>query len=642
MPKKKLNLEYFKKYQFALDEFAMFSVTDAKGRILYVNDLFCQVSGFSKKELVQREHKKLKSGLMSQKFYKEMWKTILSGKVWKGEICNRKKDGNLFWVESVIMPVIKRKKVIEFVSIHREITQKKNEEQELLKSKEEALEASKIKSQFLANMSHEIRTPMNGIIGMSNLLLSHVTDREVVEKLNVIQNCSHTLLDLVNDVLDFSKLEVDKIELQYEKFMIHENVQSILEIVKAKSDKKWLNVQYDKDPNIPDNIQGDLTRVRQVLLNLISNAFKFTDKGEIRIRSKLVSVVNDVIEVQFSVQDSGIGIPDNLKDKLFKSFSQVDGSMTRKYGGTGLGLSISKGLCEKMEGRIWVDSQVGQGSTFSFTFKGKLYSDSEKESFKLNSRTELWTLEFARKNPLRILIAEDNRVNQVVVSGLLEKFGYTADVTANGLEVLESLNQQNYDLILMDCHMPEMDGYEATRHILTKYPSEVRPKIYAVTASSTHEDRERCHSVGMDGFISKPITLENLEQALREVIQSKGQRVIFHLENFYKQMDHDRNLAEQIIDTYFRTYESVLKDLEQALTQQNLESFEKSAHSLKGIFANLCAEAPRKTAEAMEYLGKQGTFQNANHMLRQLKKEIFLLNQELRNLRDFNKLGQAS
>ncbi len=383
----------------------------------------------------------------------------------------------------------------------------------LMQERDAAHYATQTKSVFLANMSHEIRTPMNGIIGMSNLLLGSITEPTSVERIKIIQNCGNSLLELINDVLDFSKLEVNKVELENEPFSIHNAVKEIVELLNIRASEKGVTLSYNADSTVPLWIKGDVTRFRQVLTNLVSNAIKFTEVGHVDISSKATKNEANLWKIQFSVKDSGIGIPDQVKNKLFQSFSQADASTTRRFGGSGLGLAISKGLVEKMGGHIWVESKEGQGATFSFNFLAN-EAQPQTDTTSTNPFSKI-DHELSIKYPLNILVTEDNKTNQIVAVGLLNKLGYKADVAANGKEALLCLEKKSYDLILMDCHMPEMDGFEATKQIKKRYSSNY-PRIVALTASTMKEDVDKCLACGMDGFLAKPITLTLLVQTLIE------------------------------------------------------------------------------------------------------------------------------
>jgi len=368
-----------------------------------------------------------------------------------------------------------------------------------------AAAASEAKSQFLAHMSHEIRTPLNGIIGITDILSQTPLSEEQSKYVTTIEQSGETLLSIINDILDFSKIEAGKLELEHINFSLKEICESLENIFVAQLKEKQLNYSFSIDPSIPTFLNGDPLRIRQILLNLISNSLKFTSEGGINLEVISLATSPD-IQLEFRVKDTGIGIPEDKLNTLFEAFTQVDSSTTRKYGGTGLGLQISKRLIELMDGHITVESQVGLGSTFIFDIK--LSQGEEQQPAKTVKEANL-----SAKPLSRILIAEDNPTNQMVISGMLKKLDYEFDITNNGQEAIDALKTGKYSLVLMDCQMPVLDGISATRKIREDTAFSQLPVI-ALTAGATEEEQKECFAAGMSDFLSKPIKLDRLEETL--------------------------------------------------------------------------------------------------------------------------------
>ncbi|MDD1750347.1 MAG: PAS domain S-box protein [Methanothrix sp.] len=384
-----------------------------------------------------------------------------------------------------------------------------------LREAKDAAEASAIaKSQFMANMSHELRTPMNAVVGMTSLLLNGELTPDQRRSIETIRSSGQDLMFLINGILDFAKLGEGRVELESQPFELCRCIEDTIELRACAASEKGLELSctFDREAgDIPDMIMGDPTRIRQVLGNLLDNAIKFTNRGTVQVivSSKLAG---DSSQIHFAVKDTGIGIPQDQMHKLFLPFSQVDCTSTSKYTGTGLGLAVCQKLVELMGGRIWVESEIGKGSTFYFTILAREVKGKQTTANNIKPKECLLS---GPPAPLRILLAEDNEVNQLVMLKMLKRLGYRADIAANGIEAIQAMERQPYDIVLMDVKMPEMDGLQAARIIRKLWPQ--GPKIVAITAYALQGDRERCLEAGMDEYVSKPVKMEELAEVLANV-----------------------------------------------------------------------------------------------------------------------------
>ncbi|MBT3471912.1 MAG: response regulator [Gammaproteobacteria bacterium] len=487
----------------------------------------------------------------------------------------------------------------------------------LSRAKEEVEQAMVAKNDFLSTMSHEIRTPMNGIVGLCYLLQKCELNRSVKTYVDKIEGAANALLDIINDILDLSKIEAAQLELEEIDFDLGQVLEQVSSITLFKGREKGLTMSLERDPDL-SFLKGDPTRLRQGLINLINNAIKFTEEGGVAVVASVKEQSEDVITLQFRVEDSGIGICEAQQLRLFKPFSQAERSTTRKYGGTGLGLSISKQLVEGMGGEIGVESELGVGSTFFFTLPFK-------RGYELPPSQQGYSEDQSSNLPLegmQVLVVEDNRTNQIVTEQLLLDEGAEVTIAEDGVVALEVAQQQRYDLILMDIQMPRMDGYEATRQLRKRYSEQELP-IIALTANAMKGDREQALAVGMNDYLTKPIDVEALFGALKLWRGAESQQTV------------DESVAEEVAEwperlpglevaegvervsgnweLYLKVVEMFAEDCRDFSSQrsQSLESGEQDQlkvllHTLKGSATNVSANALAEQALILERSLKQG------------------------------------
>ena len=502
------NAEGMRDRQRALDAHAIVSITDRAGHIIYANDQFCAISGYNRDELMGQSHRILKSGAHPDSFYGEMWATIARGNIWEGEICNKKKDGGFYWVKSTVMPFMGEDgRPHQYIAIRTDITARKTVETELIAKRAEAEAASRAKSDFLANMSHEIRTPMNGIIGMTDLALDADSEDERRDYMSIVKNSAESLLGILNDILDFSKIEANKLMLERVSFELRQIVSETLKTLGIRAGEKGLELICDIAEDVPHHVIGDPTRLRQVLINLVGNAIKFTSKGEIVVSLAVEAFSETNITLQVAVRDSGIGIPEDKLDSIFEAFSQADASTTRQYGGTGLGLSISSRLVELMGGRMSVDSAQGKGSTFQFTLL--LGMDD----------TPVKPLATEKLKGKKVLLVDDNAVNREILRRQLSRWEMPCTAASSGAEAQAICRDTpcQVDLIMLDQHMPGMDGLTLASWI-REQPNLAATPVLILSSGPLKEDAERARKLQVSGYLTKPVTDVDLLAAIKRAL----------------------------------------------------------------------------------------------------------------------------
>lgn len=489
----------------AIENAAMVVETDLDGRITYATDNFCAISGFRRDQLLGRTHAIMQSGLHPADMFRNLWETLKAGRVWSGEVCNRRPDGSAYWLYTVITPFFGADgQVQKYVAVRFDISERKRAETELVLAKEQAEAGSRAKSEFLAVMSHEIRTPMNGIVGMAELMQDTALDEAQREYLGIIRSSADGLLTVINDILDFSKIEAGRMDVVPQTVHLRTLLTELLAEFRMRAGEKGLTLEERVDAQLPETVSIDPARLRQILINLLGNAIKFTERGGVELRALLERREGYSLLLTFAVSDTGIGIAPEHQARIFDSFSQADGSTSRRYGGTGLGLAICRRLVSLLGGEIQVVSAPGHGSTFTFTVRAGVPPQ---------------TASRPRHTGLRVLVAEDDIASQRLLAAMLARLGHHAEFVSDGEQVQARVAAgTDFDVVLMDVHMTGVDGIEATRRLRARG---IATPIIALSAGDLDEDRSACLRAGMDDYLAKPVHQSDLEGKLEVLLAGR-------------------------------------------------------------------------------------------------------------------------
>ena len=485
-------------------------VIDADGNFVEVNPGYCRMMGYSHAQIMEMCIADFEAVATMVQIRAQIQRIIQKGYE-RFETRHRHRDGHWIELEITVTGVDDR----YLVAFLRDIGVRKAADAALREATQQAEQANRAKSEFLANMSHEIRTPMNGVLGLTEVVLDSPLEPQQREHLELVKSSAVSLLVILNDILDLSKIEAGKLGIEQVPYSPAGVMQEVTQAIRARAQAKGLSLQCDLDPSLPAMILGDPVRLRQILLNLCDNAIKFTETGSVKVEALAQPTDTGSVELMVRVRDTGIGIPAEKQELIFQAFSQADTSTTRKYGGTGLGLTICASLTALMGGRIWLESEAGQGSCFCFTVQGVVAPigqagivDISPDPVRSTVAKETIPVSRPTDRRLQILLAEDNPLNQRLAILLLERWGHDVVLAQDGIEAVSLFGQREWDLVLMDMQMPNMDGVAATRAIRATETGRRRTPIVAMTANAMNADRALCLEAGMDAFLSKPFETE--------------------------------------------------------------------------------------------------------------------------------------
>jgi PAS domain S-box-containing protein len=625
---KRIEKERERFFALSLD---LLCIAGSDGILKWFNPALERTLGYDENELQGRSYLALIHPEDARRAEAEFGRLLAGNRIDNFQARSLCKDGSYKWVH---WSATADPEAGLLYAVGRDITEQKQSEWELQQALEAAKAATKTKSEFLANMSHEIRTPINGIVGMTELALTTPLSPEQRECLDTIQFSANCLLEVVNGILDFSKIEAGKLELESVPFRLRETVEQTVRVFAVRARQKNIALVQKVSAELPERLVGDPARLRQVLMNLISNALKFTDQGEVLIAVDALRLQDGRAFLHFSVSDKGIGIAPEKHDLIFDAFAQADGSTARRYGGTGLGLAIASRIVRRMRGQMWVDSELGKGSTFHFTAEF-IVEPGQERAPAVPERTLVREQEEAQPR-LNVLLAEDNAVNRLVAARLLEKLGHRVQAVTDGNEAVAAFEKERFDLVLMDVQMPNRDGLEATAAIRALERGR-RVPIVALTAHALKGDRERCLAAGMDDYLSKPIDPSVFRKMLgrlagQPVELGEGPPPALNRQTILDRVEGDRELLAELVAAFQNEQPAILGELEQAVALGDARAMGGAAHRLKGSLQTLGAEAAAVAALRLERMGRDRDLQGVEQAWLALKSEMERLNPELLTL----------
>ena len=626
-------------------------IMNEDGLVTWVNDAFIRMTGYALPDVAGKRPDTMLAGPeTSRDVLREYDQAFRLGHGVNEEWMQYRADGTTSWVTFNLTPIHDDEGcVTRWIGIGTDITKRRESQNALEAARDAAETASRLKGEFLANMSHEIRTPMNAIIGMTDLTLCTELNDDQREYMSTVKQSAESLLDLLNDILDLSRIESGRLEIEESPFEVRSTFRDALKPLGIVATQKGLDLNWEFPDDLPDWLVGDAIRLRQVLVNLVGNAIKFTNEGRVEVAVEKQWESNGQVGLQVTVSDTGIGIAPNKLDRIFDSFTQADPSITRQFGGTGLGLSISSELLRLMQGRVDVESEVGRGSRFRFSLEFRVARESDVpdagiEAIGFDASTP--TRSSREQAGLNILVADDHPANQKLIAKILEKSGHTPGFVANGHQVLSALNSMSYDVILMDVQMPELDGYQTTAAIRERErESQTHVPIIAVTAHAMQGDREKCLAAGMDAYLSKPVRARELmtlidslgdNQVNVSVTAATSTGYVSVDENperdptptnspgvsrsdiavrpefsrALERLDHDEELLIEQMQFFLKDGPGLLQLIESAFLDKDGPGLQLAAHRLKSLCATFDDEQTADTCRQLEMIGVEAGFES--------------------------------